>query len=115
MERDGITRVYITSARNDAWEAYPKNRPYEDRLTDDEALEVLSRVDFRCVNSESFGVNPDGSWGKKVIDEWGVYPKPEGKGFNVNRKGWKSQERMSKLAKILERKAGKKGLTIIVS
>jgi len=113
-EKDGQTRVYITSARNEVWEVYPEEKPYDERIVGEAALAILSRVDFRGVNSESFKIQPDGQWGEKVRDEWGMFS-PDGKSFSVNRKGWKSDEHYSKLAKILQKRAHKKGLTIVVS
>jgi hypothetical protein len=109
MEPDGITRVYITSAAKGAWLVFPEETPYEACLRGAAARRVLDRADFHAVNSESF------NWGNKVRDEWGVFPKPDGAHFSVNRKGWKYSEHYSKLAKILEKRTGKKGLTILVS
>ncbi len=114
MEKDGKTRVYITSASNEAWEAYPGNKPYDERVTGEAALAILASVDFRGVNAESFKVNPDGRLGEQVMDVWSMST-THGKRFDVNRKGWKHKERYSKLAKILEKRAHKKGLTIVVS
>lgn len=117
MEPDGITRVYITSASKEAWLMYPEETHHESRLQGSAAQEVLKRADFHAVNIKSFEVNPGryGSRGETISDEWGVFPLPDGEQFDVNRKGWKHSERYSRLAQVLEKRSGKKGLTILVS
>lgn len=115
MEADGVTKVYITSGDECAWLIFPERTSYESRLRGVAVREVLDRADFHAVNSESFKVKEDGSWGEQVQDEWGVFPKPDGDLFVVDRKGWTHTERYSNLAKILEDLTGKTGLTILVS
>lgn len=113
MERDAVTRVYVSSAEGNAQQVYPYAEPYGCRLIGDEAEDVLSRAEFTAVNCEAFESNPDGSWGEQVTNEWGVCPKG-GERFSVDRTGWTREEQYAKLVAILEKKAGKTGLTVLV-
>ncbi|MBI3443603.1 hypothetical protein HY008_02945 [Candidatus Woesebacteria bacterium] len=106
MERDGITRIYRTVGFISACEVYPQNKPYEERLQGKALEEVSGRADYKCIGIDT---------GKKLEKKWSVYPKPRGMHFAIDIMGLQPEEEYSKLAQILEGKAGKKGLTIVLS
>jgi hypothetical protein len=71
MERDGKTRVYITSIENTAWEVYPVAQPYEQRVSGELALAILAQANYRGVSMVEYFTNKDGSW-NVISDEWVV-------------------------------------------
>lgn len=117
MENDSVTRVYITSGEGDAWEQYPNKQNFEDRLLGLVAQAVLAPCDFRGVNYEVFTLKPGPGikYDKKVSGVWGFTDKSNGTTFDVDKTQWSHDEKYSKLAEELEKRSGKKGLTIVVS
>ena len=113
METDGVTRVFVTGGGE------PKVRQVwpvreETEITGEMAKIVLERAEFRCVSV----IYSNRGTHKTTRILWDVYPKnwkTAQELFEVNRKGWTGDQHYSKLAEALERRTGKKGLTIVVS
>lgn len=121
-EKDGKTRVYVQGGNPDnassnltAWQLYPERTNPQNAHTGQEAREINGRADYVCVNSETFARRKDGKpgFGEQLSDEYGVYPTDGSEPFRFNKMGIPWDKEAEKLAKELEKRAGKKGITII--
>ena len=116
MEPDGKTRLYYYSERpykvKEAW-PQPAGWTEEAYTTGAEAEEIYNRAEFICVSVSV----PDRKTNKLTEYYWSVHPK--GKDckhwFKVNRMGLRDEQDYPNLAKKLEKRAHKKGLTILIT
>ena len=116
-EKDGKSRIFITGGDNAAWLTYPKEEAvsHDNRLTNGPAQEVLKRADYRGVYQHISERDRKGKHGKTIKEGYGFFEK-DGTHFDVDLKGITFSEKGDqKLVKTLEERAGKKGLTIVVS
>lgn len=114
MENDGKTRIYIGTPGRGAWEVHPKSTPHDSRLKGSSAEAVHKRADFVAVNTETFRTLSDGS--RELIDaSWFVKDCASDDYFSVNKFECTGDGSYKKLAKTLEERTSKKGLTITVS
>jgi hypothetical protein len=113
MEPDGVTRLYIKYPKHEVWPVYPEEKiPYRSRLKGLKAKKVLRRVDFKAINEEC---------PKEKLNAWAVIPnRPYSKYIKLNRKRWKYRRGQkysvynARLVRVLEKRSGKKGFTILI-
>lgn len=105
MEKDGITRVYLTGGGiPHVSELHPYLR-IRDTIWGAPAIAILKSADFRAVYD----------W---MAESYTFKSMPDDEEFDLSIRDWKEKHNSAayaKVAKILEQNAGKKGLTIIIS
>ena len=113
MEIDGKTRVYLTSGEN-AWEIYPVQTRHEDQLVGVAAQAVFSHVDFRGVYHL---VTSRATLQKTtaIREGFGIEDINTHERFDISTLGLPLLDGDIKVANELEKRTGKKGLTIVLS
>lgn len=117
MEPDGKTRLYYYHERpykvKEAW-PQPAEWTEEAWMTDTKAKEIYDRAEFICV---SVSIS-DPRMNKQTELYWSVHPRGYSgtkEWFKINRMGLRSEQEYPDLAKKIEKRIHKKGLTILIS
>lgn len=123
MEKDRKTRVYLTGGGEPhVIEVFPKNGMHgKDEIKEDKANAILSNTDYRGVYfwQGQRDLRTHG-FGKTDREGYGFEEKQTSERFDISIMDWKPGEKhdqkgYKKIADILEKRSGKKGLTIVIS
>lgn len=116
VERDGKTRVFILGGDTNGTyvsEVYPDDKFHNPKILGEDAQEILNRTDYRgvyhWVGTYQSSLEP----GHTEKMGYGLVDKTTNQRFDVSTKDKKEKYKI--VAKAVEKRAKKKGLTIVLS